>query len=374
MDMRVGNAAHETALQRGHRLDIDAVRLEYGATIAVHDLSLPIAPGEFVALLGPSGCGKTTLLRAIAGFLRPSDGRIAIDYRSIDHLPPGGRGVGIVFQNYALFPNLSVADNVAYGLKARGIGRAKATARVAEVLDAVRMTEFAGRAPRALSGGQQQRVALARAIAVEPRVLLLDEPFAALDRALRLDLQLEIRRLQRRLALTTVMVTHDQDEAMSMADRVAVMRSGRLEQVDEPARVYDEPASLFVAGFVGESVTLPGRVTRSRAGECQLDLSAGATLVVPCAAAPPPPGTRIMLTVRPEQLVLHDAAATDRIPAQLRQSAPLGASLVHDVAAAGLEMKVTEPRRGPPRPPGPVHVGLGPTARPALFLAPGDCA
>jgi len=224
-----------------------------------------------------------------------------------------------------------------------------------------------------LSGGQQQRVALARAIATEPTVLLLDEPFAALDRALRLDLQLEIRRLQRRLALTTVMVTHDQDEAMSMADRVAVMRAGRLEQVDEPARVYDEPASLFVSGFVGVSVVLPGRVMRVGNGDCAVRLDAGADLIVgwPGAASA---GTRVLLSVRPDQLMLHDQPASDRMPAQLRQSAPLGAALVHDIAASGVEMKVTEPRTGPPRPPGPVHVGLVPTARPALFPATGDPA
>ncbi|MEJ0018454.1 MAG: ABC transporter ATP-binding protein [Acetobacteraceae bacterium] len=363
----------QTGLQRGHRLDIDSVRLGYGGTPVVQDVSLTVAPGEFVALLGPSGCGKTTLLRAIAGFLRPSDGLIAIDRRSIDDLPPGRRNVGIVFQNYALFPNLSVAENVAYGLRARRTPRAETARRVTAALDAVRMTEFAHRLPRALSGGQQQRVALARAIATEPSVLLLDEPFAALDRALRLDLQLEIRRLQRRLALTTVMVTHDQDEAMSMADRVAVMRAGRLEQVDEPARVYDEPASLFVAGFVGESVMLAGRVAQRSATGCEVVLRAGATLIVP-AADPPPPATDVVVAVRPEQLMLHDAPAADRIPAELRQSAPLGAALVHDITAAGVEMKVTEPRRGPSRPPGPVHVGLVPSARPALFPASGESA
>jgi putative spermidine/putrescine transport system ATP-binding protein len=373
MDAVTGVQGYATQVRRGHRLEIAAVRLGYGATIAVHDVSLSLAAGEFVALLGPSGCGKTTLLRAIAGFLRPMTGAILIDGRHIDHLPPGRRGVGIVFQNYALFPNLTVADNVAYGLRARRTSRTETTRRVAAALDAVRMTDFASRLPRALSGGQQQRVALARAIATEPTVLLLDEPFAALDRALRLDLQLEIRRLQRRLALTTVMVTHDQDEAMSMADRVAVMRAGRLEQVDEPARVYDEPASLFVSGFVGVSVVLPGRVMRVGNGDCAVRLDAGADLIVgwPGAASA---GTRVLLSVRPDQLMLHDQPASDRMPAQLRQSAPLGAALVHDIAASGVEMKVTEPRTGPPRPPGPVHVGLVPTARPALFPATGDPA
>ena len=371
MDLGVESFTRELDVRRGHRLDLAALRLGYGETIAVHDVSLSIAPGEFVALLGPSGCGKTTLLRAIAGFLRPLSGRIVIDGRPIDHLPPGDRGVGILFQNYALFPNLSVAENVAYGLRARRTPRAEISRRVAAALEAVRMTEYAARAPRALSGGQQQRVALARAIAIEPSVLLLDEPFAALDRALRLDLQLEIRRLQRRLSLTAVMVTHDQDEAMSMADRVAVMRAGRLEQVDEPAAVYDSPASLFVAGFVGVSATLPGRVVQTDPGLCRVALDAGAVLAIPVETAPPA-GSAVLLSVRPEQLVLHDVPGPDRIAATLRQSAPIGAVLVHDVTAAGLEIKVTEPRRGPPRASGPVFVGLTPNARPSLFPVVGE--
>ena len=349
----------------GHRVDVAGVSIAYGATMVVDTVDLTVQPGELVALLGPSGCGKTTLLRAIAGFLRPSSGRILFDGRPVDHLAPGQRRVGIVFQNYALFPHMSVAENVAYGLRARRMARAEIGPRVRAALDAVQMARFAERRPAALSGGQQQRVSLARAIVTEPSVLLLDEPFAALDRALRLDLQLEIKRLQRRLALTAVMVTHDQDEAMSMADRMAVMRAGVLEQVDQPARIYDEPASRFVAGFVGASVELPGRVSAASDGRCAVMLDAGGLVAVP--HAPLPAGTRVVVSARPEHFVLHDAAGPDRIPAELRQSAPIGGTLVHDISAGPLEIKVTEPRVATLRAPGAVHVGFSPTARPALF-------
>lgn len=359
------------AIRQGTRLDIAGVTLSYGGTTVVDAVDLTVHPGELVALLGPSGCGKTTLLRAIAGFLRPTSGRILFDGQPVDHLAPGQRRVGIVFQNYALFPHMTVAENVAYGLQARRIPRAEIAPRVAAALDAVQMSRFAARHPRELSGGQQQRVSLARAIVTEPAILLLDEPFAALDRSLRLDLQLEIKRLQRRLALTAVMVTHDQDEAMTMADRMAVMRAGTLEQVGEPAAVYDRPATRFVAGFVGASVEMPGRVAQAAAGRCTVALAAGGHLVVDH-ASPPPPGTQVVLSARPEHLVLHDTPAPDRIPSELRQSAPLGGTTVHDIRAGTsdtgtLEMKVTEPRLAPLRQPGPVHVGLADSARPALF-------
>ncbi|MSP77816.1 MAG: ABC transporter ATP-binding protein, partial [Rhodospirillaceae bacterium] len=218
----------------GRTLDVDDLTVRYGSAVAVDGVSLNIEPGEVVALLGPSGCGKTTLLRAIAGFVRQAGGRILVDGASIDHLPANQRNVGIVFQNYALFPHMNVVENVAYGLRARGQGRAAANERVARMLDMVQLGGFRERLPRQLSGGQQQRVALARALAVEPSILLLDEPFAALDRNLRLDMQIEVKRLQRRLGLTTILVTHDQDEAMSVADRIAVMNKGTVEQFDTP--------------------------------------------------------------------------------------------------------------------------------------------
>jgi putative spermidine/putrescine transport system ATP-binding protein len=351
---------------RGHRLDVDRVSVGYGGAMIVDSVSLAVEPGELVALLGPSGCGKTTLLRAVAGFLRPAGGRILFDGKPVDHLPPGERRVGIVFQNYALFPHMSVAENVAYGLRARGVNRRETAERVAAALAAVQMEQFAGRRPRQLSGGQQQRVSLARAIVTEPAVLLLDEPFAALDRALRLDLQLEIKRLQRRLGLTALMVTHDQDEAMSMADRMAVMRAGRLEQLDTPSAVYDAPATRFVAGFVGASVEMPGRVSEVSGEQCRVTLDAGAQILVP---RDPRIGrdSRVVVATRPEHLALFDQPAADRIAAELRQSAPIAGTLVHDVSAGGLAIKVTEPRRGAARAPGAVFIGLVPAARPALF-------
>ena len=364
--MEGGALDRQHRLRQGHRLDIEAVTLAYGGTKVVDQVTLDVQPGELVALLGPSGCGKTTLLRAIAGFLRPQSGRILFDGRPVDHLPPGRRQVGIVFQNYALFPHMSAAENVAYGLQARRVPRPDIGPRVAAALDAVQMAGFAERRPSQLSGGQQQRVSLARAIVTEPAVLLLDEPFAALDRALRLDLQLEIKRLQRRLGLTAVMVTHDQDEAMSMADRMAVMRAGRLEQVDAPAAVYDTPASRFVASFVGASVEMPGRVAELQGDRCAVDLDAGARLVLGRTGGIGR-NSRVVVSARPEHLVLHDDPAPDRLAADLRQSAPIAGMTVHDIRAGGIEMKVIEPRRAALRAPGPVHVGLASSARPALF-------
>ena len=364
-----GGATQHTTGRQGHRLDIEAVSLSYGGTPIVDRVTLDVQPGELVALLGPSGCGKTTLLRAIAGFIRPDAGRIAFDGQAVDHLPPGRRRVGIVFQNYALFPHMTAGENVAYGLEARHMPRREIGPRVAAALDAVQMSRFADRRPQQLSGGQQQRVSLARAIVTEPSVLLLDEPFAALDRALRLDLQLEIKRLQRRLGLTAVMVTHDQDEAMSMADRMAVMRSGRLEQVGEPEAVYDTPANRFVAGFVGISVEMPGRIAAIDAGHCAIALDDGAQLVVGrsrlqgALAA----GARVVVTARPEHLALFDDPAPDRLRAELRQSAPIAGMVVHDISAGGLVMKVTEPRVARARAPGLIHVGLAPAAQPTVF-------
>jgi putative spermidine/putrescine transport system ATP-binding protein len=362
------------AAPRGHRLDIDGVRVRYGQSVAVDGVSLSVEPGEILALLGPSGCGKTTLLRTVAGFIRPDAGRVTVDGSPIDHLPPGRRGVGIVFQSYALFPHMSVAENVAYGLEARRLPKAETIRRVEAALAAVRMEAFADRRPRALSGGQQQRVALARALAIEPSILLLDEPFAALDRALRLDLQLEIKRIQRRFGVTAVLVTHDQDEAMSMADRMAVMRGGRVEQVAAPAEVYDRPGTPFVAGFVGTSNALHGRVAaREGAGyRVQLDVGALVPVESPRGFAV---GDRVLLCARPEHLVLRGAANPDPAawPARLRLSLPLGPSLMHDVEAGSTEMKLHEPRHGAPPAPGPVRVALAPGARPTLFPA-GDIA
>jgi putative spermidine/putrescine transport system ATP-binding protein len=262
-----------------------------------------------------------------------------------------------------------VAENVAYGLRARRAPRERIQARVAELLEMVQMAAFRDRRPAQLSGGQQQRVALARALAIEPEVLLLDEPFAALDRSLRLDMQIEIKRLQRQLGLTAILVTHDQDEAMSVADRIAVMRRGRIEQLGAPVEVYDQPANLFVAGFIGTTNRLPCVVAGWADDRMRLRLAGGAEIGVPMLERPPAAGTPMLLTVRPEQLTLHAEAAEGRIPVEIGLSLPLGGQTIREVVAAGgTRLRLTEPRRGAiPDLGARAWVGLAPDARPALF-------
>jgi putative spermidine/putrescine transport system ATP-binding protein len=239
----------------GHRLTLDNITQRFNEFVAVRDINLDVAGGELVALLGPSGCGKSTLLRIMSGF---TEGRVLFDGEPIDHLTPSQRGVSIVFQNYALFPHMSVSDNVAYGLQAHKWPREKIGPRVAEMLALVHMSEFAQRKPRQLSGGQQQRIALARCLAIDPKVLLLDEPFGALDKNLRLDMQIEVKRLVRESGVTTILVTHDQEEALSMADRIAVMSHGVIEQISTPTEIYDAPKTLFVNEFVGTTNVFAG--------------------------------------------------------------------------------------------------------------------
>ena len=240
------------------RLTLDRLGKRYGKAVAVDGVCLDIAEGELVVLLGPSGCGKTTTLRMVAGFVDASAGDVLVDGQSVLSLPPHRRDMGLVFQSYALFPHLTVARNVAFGLEMRGIPRPARDARVAEMLRLTRLEALADRLPRQLSGGQQQRVALARALAIQPRVLLLDEPLSNLDAALRAEVGREIRLLQRASGLTTVMVTHDQDEAMAMADRLVVMRDGRVQQVGTQEDLYERPATPFVAGFIGRSNMVAG--------------------------------------------------------------------------------------------------------------------
>jgi putative spermidine/putrescine transport system ATP-binding protein len=346
---------------RGHTLDVEDLTVRYGGFTALDAVSLSVAGGEVVALLGPSGCGKTTLLRTVAGFITQASGRVRIDGTAIDDLPANRRRVGIVFQNYALFPHMSVADNVAYGLHARGEKGPKAAARVSELLEMVQLGALAQRRPAQLSGGQQQRVALARALAIEPSILLLDEPFAALDRSLRLDMQMEIKRLQRQLGLTAILVTHDQDEAMSVADRIAVMQRGRIDQLGTPVEVYDNPATPFVAGFIGTTNRLPCIATAEG-----VTLHAGATLPL---AHSLPPGSPAMLTIRPEQLTLSSEAAPDTWPVALGLAVPLGGQTVREVRCTdGTALRLTEPRRGAIRELGSTaHCRLVAGARPTLF-------
>jgi putative spermidine/putrescine transport system ATP-binding protein len=324
-------------------LTLDDIVHRYGSSVAVDHVTLEIAAGELVALLGPSGCGKTTLLRIIGGFLQQTAGRVVVGGKRVDELPPRRREVGIVFQNYALFPHMNVHENIAYGLDARGFARAEQKRRVGEMLELVQMTALADRLPRELSGGQQQRVALARALAVHPRILLLDEPFAALDKNLRLDMQIEIKRIQRASGTTCIIVTHDQEEALSMADRVAVLNLGRLEQFGTPASVYDTPASLFVNRFVGSANVLSGVLAGIDGDTARIRLDTGDALTARAPAAAIATGSKVVVCVRPENLRL--TAGDEGIAGTVEFGLPLGAVIVHEVLApGGHPIKLAEPR------------------------------
>ena len=283
----------------GVPIRLDGLTRRYGAVVALDALDLDIAGGEFLALLGPSGCGKTTALRAIAGFDRPDAGRVLLDGRDVTGVPANKRDMGMVFQAYSLFPNLTVAENVAFGLRVRRRERSEQRGRAAELLELVGLADRGDRYPHQLSGGQQQRVALARALAVAPKVLLLDEPLSALDAQVRVQLREEIRRIQLELGITTVFVTHDQAEALSVADRVGVMRAGRLEQVASPDDLYERPATAFVAEFVGTMNRLPAT------------LSSGAVelLGVRRPVAGSAPAGPVEALVRPEGLVVAAGGA-----------------------------------------------------------------
>ncbi|MEW9613385.1 ABC transporter ATP-binding protein [Shinella sp. S4-D37] len=255
-------------------LELEGLNKAYGEFIAVQECNLSIGEGEFVCLLGPSGCGKTTTLQMIAGFVEPTMGRIVLNGADITHLGPSKRGLGIVFQSYALFPHMTVAANVSFGLEMRGMPKRDRQERVAQMLDLVRLKGFADRYPRQLSGGQRQRVALARALVIEPSVLLLDEPMGALDALLREEMQIELRSLQKRLGITTIMVTHDQVEAMSLADRVVLLNNGRIEQVAEPFEMYERPSGRFASTFLGKSNVLAGNASGAAVQVGNLELPA----------------------------------------------------------------------------------------------------
>jgi putative spermidine/putrescine transport system ATP-binding protein len=286
------------------------VRKSYdGVAPAVRDLSLDVAPGEFLTLLGPSGSGKTTTLMLLAGFERPDAGEILLEERPIARTPPHRRGIGVVFQNYALFPHLTVAGNVAFPLRVRGVGRAEQQDRVARALDMVRLVGLEDRLPAQLSGGQQQRVALARALVFAPRLVLLDEPLGALDRQLREEVQLEIRRLHERLGVTMMYVTHDQAEAITLSDRIAVFSEGAVQQLGTPQELYDDPASAFVARFVGENNRLHGRVDGIEDDLAVVRLDCGP--VVEARLADAEAGEACVVSVRPERIAVAAVAAED---------------------------------------------------------------
>jgi spermidine/putrescine ABC transporter ATP-binding subunit len=280
-------------------VEFASVWKRFGGVAAVAGISVPVERGEFVALLGPSGCGKTTTLRLIAGLLQPDEGEIFIRGRPVAGVPPNKRDVGIVFQNYALFPHMTVAGNVAFGLQMRGVSGRDVRKQVGEALELVQLGSLEARYPHQLSGGQQQRVALARALVFRPAVLLLDEPLAALDKRLRLDMQVELKTLQRQVGITTIFVTHDQEEALTLSDRIAVMNAGRIEQLGTPEDIYERPATAFVLEFIGRANMFPGEIGTQ---DGRPVLRAGAlTLAVPDAGAR---DGRAILAIRPERVRL----------------------------------------------------------------------
>jgi len=287
------------------RVQLNDVSKRYGEVTALHPTTLEVSDGEFLTLLGPSGCGKTTTLRLIAGFVTPSQGRILIDNDDITHVPPQGRRIGMVFQDYALFPHLTIAENIGFGLRERRQPRAAIQRRVVELLDLIRLPDIAARFPSQISGGQQQRVALARAIAYPPRVLLMDEPLGALDLKLRETMQIELRRIQKTLRITTVFVTHDQTEAMNLSDSIAIMGAGRVLQRGTPQEIYDRPCSRFVADFIGQINFLDGELL-GQDGAWRVVQSGAATFRAPAAAGPPGPAT---LAVRPQHVTIANGVA-----------------------------------------------------------------
>ena len=285
-------------------LELNGLTKRFGAHAAVDAIDLSVANGEFVTLLGPSGCGKTTTLNMIAGFLAPDAGHIRLQGRTVETLPPFRRDLGLVFQDYALFPHMTVADNVGFGLRMRHVPRAEIARRVDDALALVQLAGLGARRPGQLSGGQRQRVALARALVIRPAMLLLDEPLSNLDLKLREEMRVEISALQRRLGIATVFVTHDQGEALTMSDRVAVMRAGRIEQIGTPAEIYERPLNRFVASFIGSINLLAVRGAVPEGGLLRVETGAGPALV----RAGPPDG---LLAIRPERLHLAAGAVPD---------------------------------------------------------------
>ncbi|RVT86789.1 ABC transporter ATP-binding protein [Rhodobacteraceae bacterium CCMM004] len=302
-------------------LTLDGLTAHYGTTKVLDDLSLDVEAGELVSLLGASGCGKTTTLRLIAGFLAPTAGRIALGGTDLTRLPAHKRNIGLVFQNYALFPHLSVRENVAFGLKQRGMGGAERRAKADEMLARVGLQDLAARLPGELSGGQRQRVALARALVIEPPLLMFDEPLSNLDAKLRVDMRVEIRQLQRQNGTTSVFVTHDQEEAFSISDRVAIMDAGRIRQLDTPEVLYQRPANAFVARFVGFENLIPLRVAARDGAAVTAEGAGGATVTLDQDVLGPIPD-RFVLATRPDGLRI----AEDGIPATLGLRTYLGRS------------------------------------------------
>ena len=318
-------------------LQLDGVSKSFGEIQALKPTTLQVQPGEMLALLGPSGCGKTTTLRIIAGFELPDTGSVFIGDRDVTELPPNKRALGMVFQNYSLFPHMSVAENVAFGLKMRGVSAAERTTRIRRMLDLVRLSKFEDRSVHQLSGGQQQRIALARSLVTDPTVLLLDEPLGALDKNLRERMQFELREIQRRLGITSILVTHDQEEALTMSDRVAVMSEGAIVQIGTPTDVYDRPRTQFVSEFLGTANIFAGTVIgEAGPGEWRLRLepSAGEGLVA--SEARLAAGSLIRIAVRPERLTIGAPSARS-VPASVQDVVFRGSYYAYELQVPGHE-------------------------------------
>jgi len=325
-------------------IELQGITKRFGTVTAIDNVSLSVRDNEFFALLGPSGCGKTTLLRTLAGFETPQEGRIMLDGQDVTATRPSKRPLNLMFQSYALFPHMSVAQNVAYGLEMEKLPKAEIAARVTEVLESARIDQFANRRPDQLSGGQRQRVALARALVKRPKLLLLDEPLSALDKKLRQEMQLELKRLQHEMGITFLIVTHDQEEALVMADRIAVLRDGRLAQVGNPGELYEHPASRFVASFIGEMNFLDGTATPGGVEVPGLGLLKGETSLTGPA----------VLAVRPERILLTATPQGDNcLEGEVTETAYHGADLgVHLRLANGAILRALLRAGGPAVKPG----------------------
>ncbi len=300
----------------------------YKSVAALSEVSLTLEKGQFLTLLGPTGCGKSTLLRIVAGFVRPSSGEVLIDGKVINEVPPNERQIGLLFQNYALFPHMTVEENVGFGLRVRGWKKAALQVKVDEVLSLLAIDHLRKRYPAQLSGGQQQRTALARTLAIEPRVLLLDEPLAALDRKLKLEMQVELKKLVARVGITTICVSHDQDEALTMSDKIALMNKGRIEQYGEPLELYDRPRSGFAAGFLGKSNLLTGVASRQND---QAVLFESKSFRIPLFEDGISAGTELTIMLRPEHLLISEISNPDSHAGEIVFATQYGYSVQYEV-------------------------------------------
>jgi len=369
--------ARDRALTPAPALGLRRLRKSFGSVVAVDDVTLDVAPGEFLSLLGPSGCGKSTLLRTVAGLVEPDGGQVILAGEDITRLAVHRRNLGLVFQSYALFPHMTVFDNVAFGPRRRGVAAAETGPRVERMLELVRLGPLGARYPRELSGGQQQRVALARALVLEPRVLLLDEPLSNLDALLRDEMRVELKRLQERLGITMIFVTHDQAEALILSDRVVVMEAGRIEQIGRPEEVYRHPTTAFVARFLGRANFLAGTVAETGPTGTVVALDGGALSIVGGPRSGLVRGQPVSVAIRQESVRLeppsHDVAAPNRFAATIVFHAFAGQAH-HYVAqlADGRELEIAAPGATPPLARGSrTHVAWSPDD---VIVLPGDTA